>query len=762
MRIRTLLQASLALTTVMVLGLAVANWSISARLAEISIAEDRVQSCSRDISDLLVLTQEYAMYSEERSVQQWKTLHSAIVKKLEASVHDVIPPPADTLKAAQTLPEIFQQLITTVSNSSDLQNRQRNLLLNQLHSGSQVLADSVLSWGIALDEHRNKIEQLSRIQSIVIPAMMLLILMLLSFLLHRRLLRPLAQLGKAVTAVAKGDLTVRSATASNDEFGELSRTFDAMAIDLVAEMQREIMVRKLAEEKLFESENRFRLINDSIQDQIYSYDLSNRFTFANRPLCENLGRKEDEVIGRTYWEFGFPEELCRKWDEMHRQAYVTGSKVEIVSTPMPDGTVLHFEVNLSVIYDSGGEVIGLAGVNRNITDRKRAEEEKLALEQQFQQTQKLESLGVLAGGIAHDFNNILAIIVGYCGLTKMDYEDAEKHIPEIEKAAERAAALCRQMLAYAGKASLTQTQVNTPMLIDEMVSMLKTTIKQNVVIKPELGTDIPFIMGDASQIRQVVMNLIINAAEAIGDADGEIDVKLAKAEIKTGQSEKDHLGMIIPAGRYICFEVTDNGCGMDEDTRRKIFEPFYTTKFTGRGLGMSAVLGIIKAHNGALQLESRLGHGTVFKVYLPVQLSKSETEEAHQKAVSAVWQGSGTILLAEDEVQVKSIAIALLENLGFSVLDAANGKEALELYQKNAADITLVVTDMGMPVMNGYELFYKLKQLDPQLPIIISSGFGEGDIVSKIPLEAMAGIINKPYSFDRLREVLRVVVERTE
>lgn len=399
------------------------------------------------------------------------------------------------------------------------------------------------------------------------------------------------------------------------------------------------------------------------------------------------------------------------------------------------------------------------GIISDITDRKLLEEEMHLLEQQFQQTQKLESLGVLAGGIAHDFNNILAIIMGNCSLATMDDENAGKYIPEIEKASERAAALCRQMLAYAGKASLTQIQVNTWMLVDEMVSMLKNTIKQNVVINPELSTDIPFIMGDASQIRQVVMNLIINAAEAIGDDQGEICVVLEKVEIKSEQSEKDHLGFIIPAGRYICFEVSDNGCGMDNDTRRKIFEPFYTTKFTGRGLGMSAVLGIIKAHNGALQLDSQPGEGTTFKVYLPVQMSKSETEEAHQKAVSAAWHGSGTILLAEDEVQVKSIAIALLQKLGFTVLDAANGKEALELYQQNAADITLVVTDMGMPVMNGYELFYKLKQLDPQLPIIISSGFGEGDIASKIPREEIAGMINKPYNFDHLRDVLKGVAE---
>jgi signal transduction histidine kinase/CheY-like chemotaxis protein len=390
--------------------------------------------------------------------------------------------------------------------------------------------------------------------------------------------------------------------------------------------------------------------------------------------------------------------------------------------------------------------------------RRQAEEEKHALEQQYQQTQKLESLGVLAGGIAHDFNNILAIIMGYCSLTKMDYENAEKNIPEIEKAAERAAALCKQMLAYAGQVSLSQAKINTRMLVDEMVSMLKTTIQQNVVIKPNLSHDIPAFTGDASQIRQVVMNLIINAAEAIGEVDGEIDVVLTQAEITTKHEEKDHHGVIIPAGRYILIQVTDSGCGMDDNTRRKIFEPFYTTKFTGRGLGMSAVLGIIKGHHGALQLESRLGHGSTFKIYLPVQ-SSTETEEANQKTASAAWHGSGTILLAEDEEQVKSVAIILLQELGFRVLDAANGKEALELYQQNAADIRLVITDMGMPVMNGYELFYKLKQLNPQLPIIITSGFGEAEIASKVPREEIAGLLNKPYRFEQLRDVLKRGVE---
>jgi len=391
-------------------------------------------------------------------------------------------------------------------------------------------------------------------------------------------------------------------------------------------------------------------------------------------------------------------------------------------------------------------------------ERRQSEEEKLLLQQQFQQAQKLESLGVLAGGIAHDFNNILAIIIGYCSLIKIDYETTEEYVPQIETAAQRAAALCRQMLTYAGKAQSVMAQVNMAEVVDEMITMLKATTSQNVSIRANLSSDMPYIKGDASQLRQVIMNLIINASEAIGEDQGVIKVSLAQTEIHAGQSDKDHNGKIIPVGRYICLEVTDNGCGMDNETRQRIFEPFYTTKFTGRGLGMSALLGIITAHKGTLQLSSQPGVGTTFKVYLPVQINVAE-EGLPQQAVQAPWKGSGTILLVEDEEQVLFIAKAILKAMGFTVIGAVNGKEALDIYLNNAAEINFVITDMGMPVMDGYELFRELKKINQGLPIIISSGFGDADVTARIPREDIAGLINKPYSPDQLREVLKWVLE---
>jgi PAS domain S-box-containing protein len=404
----------------------------------------------------------------------------------------------------------------------------------------------------------------------------------------------------------------------------------------------------------------------------------------------------------------------------------------------------------------------LADLTWDVVVNKKAEEEKRVLEQQFHQAQKLESLGVLSGGIAHDFNNLLAVIIGSCEMAKLKPNKMGELLPNINKAAHRGADLCRQMMDYAGKSLLIMQQVKMAELVEDMLRMLKSTTSQNAVITSALADNLPEIQGDASQLRQIVMNLIINSSEAIGEERGEIQVALEVVTIAGGSLEKDHLSQKIPDGQYICLKVTDNGCGMNAETRQRLFEPFYSTKFSGRGLGMSAVLGIITAHKGALQVFSTPGEGTAFKVYLPVEISAATDGNPIPYSPMMPWQGIGTVLLAEDETQLRSIARDLIMALGFSVIEAGNGTEALALYQKHAADITLVVTDIGMPIMDGYELFNKLKERAPDLPIIICSGFGETVVSSRIAAEAAAGFLNKPYDFDVLREVLRSAVEGTK
>ena len=468
-----------------------------------------------------------------------------------------------------------------------------------------------------------------------------------------------------------------------------------------------------------------------------------------------------DVVGKTVC--CFPSMVCHLFpndkvlQDLHAESYLGVTLWSKTHEPIGLIAVISRRpIANRTMAESIMKIVGISAAGE--IERLEAEEKRKTLEQQLVFTQKLESLGVLSSGIAHDFNNILAIIMGYCSLTKMDYETAEKHIPEIEKAVERAAGLCRQMLAYSGKSQIVQSTFDFVDVVFEMVRMLKTSLPQNAVIKFDSPPKLQLLLGDVSQVRQVVMNLIINASEAIGEVQGEIRVSITKTAITNSEQVLDHQGKTISPGWYTCLEVTDNGSGMNNETRQRIFEPFYTTKFTGRGLGMSAVLGIINSHGGALQLFSQEGQGTTFKVYLPIPDNESAESDSTLKAPPTPWTGSGTILLVEDENQIRMIANAFLSKLGFTVIEATNGKEALELYLENVEDVILVVTDMGMPVMSGYELFQELKKLKPELPIIISSGFGDVDVSSKISREDIAGLISKPYSFDQLRDVLKSVV----
>jgi PAS domain S-box-containing protein len=537
----------------------------------------------------------------------------------------------------------------------------------------------------------------------------------------------------------------------------------------------EITSRKLAVEALVRSESELKAIYENSPIMMCLLDTERKIQYSNPAFAIFTGTPEKELKGLTacgvfhcvnaeddprgcgYGRNCLNCSLLRSIEDTF-QTGTTHHNKEHTITLVRDGEQRKYTLLESATVINPGDHARLLIYLHDITEHKRLIDERIALEQQFQQTQKLESLGVLAGGIAHDFNNILAIIMGYCSLTKMDYEKAESTIPHIEKAAERAAALCRQMLAYAGKAQSIMTQVNVTALVDEMVTMLKSTTSQNVAIIPDLAAALPPLKGDASQLCQIVMNLIINASEAIGEAQGVIRISLTKITITAGQQEMDYFGVTIPVGGYICLKISDNGCGMDEETKRRIFEPFYSTKFSGRGLGMSATLGIITAHKGALQLSTVLGDGSTFTIYLPVQNSDITIEESLQQVKSAPWKGNGMILLVEDEEQVMLIVKTMLEALGFTIIEACNGREALERYRENAAEITLVVTDMGMPVMDGYELFRELKSMNPKLPIIITSGYGDTVITSRIPRNEIAGLVSKPYRFDRLRDVLKSVV----
>ncbi|HIJ87873.1 MAG TPA: response regulator [Desulfuromonadales bacterium] len=433
--------------------------------------------------------------------------------------------------------------------------------------------------------------------------------------------------GFEVCSIIKGQAALKEIpiifiTALLEEADE-ARGFKAGAVDYITKPFKPSILKhristhlevKLQKDLLRESDEHHRAILHTAMDGIWLTDIQGRFLEVNETYCRMSGYRSAELLSMGISDVESKESAHETALHIARIIEQGEGRFESVHH-RKDGTPFDVEVSAQYRPVNGGQFVVFI---HDVTRRKQDEKERQLLEQQYHQAQKLESLGVLAGGIAHDFNNILTVIINTCYVVQTQPQRAADLLPKIDEAAQRAADLCRQMLDYAGKSMMNMQLNNMAELVDGVVRMLRATINENVEIVSNLSEDLPAIEGAASQLNHVVMNLITNASEAIGDASGTIQVSLGRCEISAEQAIQDHLGNVIPVGWYACLEVADNGCGMDEDTRKRLFEPFFSTKFTGRGLGMSATLGIIKAHHGALQCSSQPGLGTSFKVYLPL------------------------------------------------------------------------------------------------------------------------------------------------
>jgi PAS domain S-box-containing protein len=402
-----------------------------------------------------------------------------------------------------------------------------------------------------------------------------------------------------------------------------------------------------------------------------------------------------------------------------------------------------------------GAVARMFGTIQDVTERKEAEAERVRLQQQMLHAQKLESLGVLAGGIAHDFNNILMSVIGHASLAlqRVAREDpVAGHLRQIEAAADKAADLARQMLAYSGRGRFVVESVDLNQLVRELGDMIQVSISKKVAVRYELADPLPAVDADATQLRQVILNLVINASEAIGGASGAITLRTGFEECSRDCPATPWPEGKLPPGLYVTLEVADTGCGMEAETCRRLFEPFFSTKFAGRGLGMAAVLGIVRGHHGAITVASEPGRGATFRVFLPASGRQPVPRRAAE--ADADWRGGGTVLLVDDEPGVLATGAEMLRALGFTVVTAADGLEALRRLRAGPRP-DLVVLDLTMPRMDGEQAFRELRALDPGLRVVMSSGYNETEISTRFAGKDIAGFIQKPYTLRVLRAALR-------
>jgi len=445
-----------------------------------------------------------------------------------------------------------------------------------------------------------------------------------------------------------------------------------------------------------------------------------------------------------------PEDLARL-EAAHAGSLQDGSQFDLeIRLLRPGPPQAWIQVLGARFTDSESRRAVLRGTILDITERKHAESALL-------QGQKLESLGILAGGIAHDFNNLLMAVQGYLDLCRLELPEGSRPAESLQKAGRvlvRAADLTRQMLAYSGKAQFLSRPLDIGHLVREMAHLLSVSISKKIELCLEIADELPAVVGDPAQLQQVVMNLVINASDAIQDQDGTIRVAAQVQQLDAEELAAGFPGQSMAPGRFVALTVQDNGQGMAAHTLSRIFDPFFTTKFHGRGLGLAALLGIVKAHQGGVRVQSQPGQGTTFNVLLPA--SSQAARVAATETGGEHYRGSGLVLLVEDEPDIRASTTAFLRRIGFEVVQAADGRAGVQQVREHLARVRMVLLDYTMPHMDGAECFRQIQLLAPDLPVLMTSGFSEG--VSTHALDGLAGFIQKPYTLSRLRAKIQEVL----
>jgi len=515
-----------------------------------------------------------------------------------------------------------------------------------------------------------------------------------------------------------------------------------------------------------ESESLYRIVTELSRDVIFEINEAGQVIFASASLEDLTGIKPGDILGRTYlelFELVHPDDREREWSVFNRAKGELGERIQYPPYRVQhalNGSWIWFSA-IATWYEAADGECRLLEVARDITWEVKREEERFKLAEQMQEAQRLESLGVMAGGITHDFNNLLTPILGESQLALLDLPSDSPIRPRIEQiyqAAKRAAALTRQMLAYSGQTPVAVEPISISRLLEEMGQLLEGTVSGKVALVYDLAEDLPAVTADIAQLSQVVMNLITNAVEAVREGAGRITLRTGVVD-----AEKLDRARIVgecktTGSRYVFFEVLDDGCGMDAETQSKIFDPFFTTKFTGRGLGLAAVLGIVRSHGGMIELASELGRGTRFRVLFPAA-KQAAVVVATPATPVADWSASGMVLVVDDDKGVRELLDATLRRAGLTVLMASDGREGVELFRRHADEIRAVVLDRTMPDIGGEDAFDEIRRIRPDARIMLLSGYSEERAAWHFIDKGLDAFLHKPFEPAVLLEKIRRIVE---
>lgn len=501
------------------------------------------------------------------------------------------------------------------------------------------------------------------------------------------------------------------------------------------------------------SEAQFRTIVSTCLEGVWQIDPEARTRFMNEQMATMLGYTVEECLGRKLEEFMDGAAWAEAQRALARRKQGIRERFEF-RFQHKLGRDVWAVVSAAPILDAGGGYLGALALVTDVTQAR-------VLEQKVQHTQKLESLGVLAGGIAHDFNNVLAGILGNVGLAQNELPPDSRagfFLKEAELAAQRAADLTRQMLAYSGRGAFVVDVIDLNATIREVQSLLSTVVSKKAALNIALGTNLPLVRGDATQIRQVLMNLVMNASDALEGGPGSIRVSTSLTEATVANLARSYLDDALEPGPYLSVEVSDTGAGMSREVLGRIFEPFFSTKAAGHGLGLAAVLGILRAHNAAVIVDSEPGRGTNFKILLPALLGATLRVRSEPPRARPAARANARVLVADDEEAVLSVTCKTLERLGYECVRCSNGAEALARLSEGELEVDIALLDLTMPELGGGEVLAELRRRGTTTPVILMSGFGASDASPELMSAGPIDFIEKPFVPGELsRRIQRII-----
>jgi len=513
-------------------------------------------------------------------------------------------------------------------------------------------------------------------------------------------------------------------------------------LDIFADRAAAEIERRTNEKRIAASEQNYRRIVETTEDGVCVTDANGFIEFSNQQMATLIGGDQQFVLSKKLWS------LLDVAESEHR--YTENGRVECEITNL-NGRKYWVRIAKRMI----NETSGLLYLFSDVSDEKRLEESNQRIEQQLHHAQKLESLGVLAGGVAHDFNNLLMPILGYLDLIRQKVGDdvvVSDYVNRIQHAGGKLADLCNQMLTYAGKGHFIETDINVSRQFEDMQQLMRASVPRSFSIEYRLEPELDLIRADATQLNQIIMNLLINAAEAMSEKSaGQIIITTGEEVIGTEALESLHYGDKLALGEYVFLDVEDEGIGLKEEDAARLFEPFYTTKFTGRGLGMAVVYGIVRSHRGAIRIVSKPGSGTRIRVLFPKIETRMEHENALPDTISEREDASlGKVLVVDDEEYVRDLVRNMLESIGFEVLEAKDGSEGLALFS-GQQDLNVCVIDVTMPGMGGIELARKIREQNASVPVLLVSGYSQQDVRDgKLGAENIK-FLQKPFTIDQIK-----------